>query len=157
MTDTPHPPIVLNTAHIGFTVDDLDGPIEMFRDLFGYALVSLGRRHPPGVAALTGLDRADIMVAHLEKDGLTGIELIAYSQPDDRRTLSMRPCDTGFVHISFHITDMDAMIARSARHGLRPIGKIVGRKAPIDAPGTGKRVAYLREANGISIEYIEFS
>jgi hypothetical protein len=148
---------VVGVAHIGFTVDELDSPMAMFRDLFGYELASLGPRNPRGVAMLTGLDCADIMVAHLRKEGMTGVELIAYSQPEQRRRIDIRPCDTGFAHLSFEIEDMDAMIARSAIHGLLPIGRIIGRRAAPDAPGSGQRVAYLRGGNGIAIEFIERS
>lgn len=148
---------VLSVAHVGFTVDALDPCIRMFQQLFGYELTSLGPRHPGGVAKLTGLDCADIMVAHLHREGLTGIELIAYSKPETRRRLDARPCDTGFAHLSFEISDMDQMIARAAQHGLIPIGRVVGRKAAPETAGTGQRVAYLRDSNGIAIEFIERS
>ena len=148
---------VLRVAHVGFTVDELDHSVAMFRDLFGYELASRGPRNPRGVAMLTGLESADIMVAHLHREGLTGVELIAYSQPEQRGRVDARPCDTGLAHLSFEITDMDELVTRSAVHGLLPIGRIVGRRAPPADPGMGQRVAYLRDPNGIVIEFIERS
>lgn len=155
MNERTGPAAILRTAHVGFTVADLDAGIALFEEVFGYVLASRGGRDPRGVARLTGLEQADITVAHLERAGLTGVELIAYALPRERADVRGRPCDTGFVHLSFEVADMDPLLDRAARHGLVPIGRVVGRKAPPDRPGTGKRVVYLADGNGIAIELIE--
>ncbi|MDB5702887.1 MAG: Glyoxalase/bleomycin resistance/dioxygenase family protein [Sphingomonas bacterium] len=139
----------LRTNHVGFTVDDLDRPIAMFAELFGYTLTSRGGRNARGVARLTGVADADILVAHLHHPDLIGIELIAYHRPEDRGRIGGRPCDTGYTHLTFDVRDIEALVAEAAAHGLVPVGEIVGRR------GAGARVVYLRDPDGINIELIE--
>ena len=108
--------LIMRTNHIGFTVDDLDRGIAMFSDLFGYEVVSRGGRNPRGVGMLTGVPDPDFEVVHLRREGLLGVELIAYRSPDDRARASVRPCDVGFAHLTFDVTDIDALVERAAAH-----------------------------------------
>jgi catechol 2,3-dioxygenase-like lactoylglutathione lyase family enzyme len=155
--DTGTSALIQNTAHVGFTVADLHATIALFEDVFGYSLTSCGSRNPIGVAKLTGLASADITVAHLEREGMIGIELIAYTAPAERALTIGRPCDTGFVHLSYEVTDAEPILARAERHGLLPLGELVGRRALAHRPGTGQRVVYLGDGRGINIELIERS
>jgi catechol 2,3-dioxygenase-like lactoylglutathione lyase family enzyme len=124
----------------------------MFRDLFGYELISLAPRPPRNVTTLTGVEGADIMVAHLRRPGLVGIELIAYKAPADRGRVIARPCDTGYAHITFDVSDLDDIVSRGQAYGLVPIG---GEIASTGGPNKGARAIYLKDAEGISIELIQ--
>ena len=74
--------------------------------------------------------------------------------PDDRRQVEAKLCDTGFAHLAFDVADADAAIAASQVSGFRPINP----PAPIDkGPNTGSRIVYLRDPDGVTIEYIEKS
>jgi catechol 2,3-dioxygenase-like lactoylglutathione lyase family enzyme len=139
---------VPSTNHIGFTVSAIARPRAMFEELFGYQLESLGGRDPRGVARLTGVPGADIEVAHLRHPRLIGIELIAYAAPMERGRLGGRPCDLGYTHLTYDVGSIEMLLPIAARHGLVPLGEVVGR------PGS-KRVVYLRDPDGIAIELIE--
>ena len=141
----------IRTNHIGFTVRNVDRAAAMFADVFGYEVASRGGRHPRGVALLTGLDEADILVVHLHHAELIAIELISYSKPADAGRMTGRPCDVGYTHLTFDVRDIDAMIDAGARHGLMPVGRIV-ETAP---NGAGRRVVYLRDDNGVTLELIQ--
>jgi catechol 2,3-dioxygenase-like lactoylglutathione lyase family enzyme len=143
---------IVRTNHVGFTVRDLDRAIAMFADLFGYAVSSRGGRNRAGVERLTGVVGADIEVVHLRREGLLGVELIAYREPADRGRAQARPCDAGYTHLTFDVTDLAAVMARAARHGLVPVGEVVGGAG---GPRKGIQVVYLRDGDGINIELIQ--
>ena len=58
----------------------------------------------------------------------------------------------GHTHIAYDVDDIDAAVAAAAAHDVRPIGAIT----VIDkGPNAGGRVAYLRDPDGITIEFIQ--
>jgi len=142
----------LRTLHIGFTVKNLDGAVMMFKELLGYEVVSRGTRNPKGVARLTGVAGADIIVVHLEHAGLVPVELIQYVAPEGQNS-QLRPCDAGFTHLTYQVADIDAAVAAAAPFGLRPLGEIVGNTR-IGQPSS-PRVVYLRDSNGVHIEFVQ--
>lgn len=144
--------LVVGTNHVGFTVSDLDRSVAMFRELFGYELVSLAGREPKNVVLLTSIAGADIMVAHLRKPGLVGVELIAYLAPADRTQVVARPCDTGYAHLTYDVSDVETMVEKAAAFGLKPIGGMIVSTA---GPNIGARAIYLRDPDGVSIELIQ--
>jgi glyoxylase I family protein len=144
--------LVVGTNHIGFTVSDLERSVAMFQTLFGYDLVSLAGRKPENVVLLTGIEGADIMVAHLRRQGLVGVELIAYLGPANKGQISARACDTGYAHLTYDVSDIEAMVARAAEFDLKPIGGMIVSTA---GPNVGARAVYLRDGDGISIELIQ--
>lgn len=143
---------ILATNHVGFTVADMDRGIAMFTHLFGYHLISLATRDRANVAILTGIEDADIMVAHLRHPSLVGVELIQYREPKDAGRVVARPCATGYTHLTFDVSDLDAMIAEAANYGLKPIA---GISTSTGGPNKGGRAVYLRDEEGISIELIQ--
>ena len=63
-----------------------------------------------------------------------------------------RPCDTGFAHVAFNVDDAAAAVAAAERYGVKPVSQPV----TIDqGPNQGRRVVYLRDWDGITIEMIE--
>lgn len=144
--------LVVGTNHVGFTVSDLERSIAMFQELFGYELVSLAPRDPGNVVLLTGIEGADIMVAHLRKQGLVGVELIAYVGPASRSKVEARPCDTGYAHLTYDVSDLKAMVAKAEAFGLKPIGGMIESTA---GPNVGALAIYLRDPDGVSVELIQ--
>jgi catechol 2,3-dioxygenase-like lactoylglutathione lyase family enzyme len=54
--------------------------------------------------------------------------------------------------MAFDVDDVDAAIAAAKTHAVEPIAPPV----PInDGPNKGRRVAYLRDPDGVTIEFIE--
>lgn len=63
-----------------------------------------------------------------------------------------RPCDVGFAHIAYDVSDLDAVLEAAAEHGVRPINP----PASVDqGPNAGLRVVYTCDPDGITIEFIE--
>ena len=142
---------VLRTNHTSFTVSDLDRACAFFEDALGFEVISKAPRDPSLIRRITGVDGAEMMVAYVQGPGHR-LELIQYLAPDDRGRVEARPCDTGFAHLAFDVTDVDAAIAASQVYGFRPINP----PTPIDkGPNAGSRVVYLRDPDGVTIEYIE--
>ncbi len=142
---------LLGTNHTSFTVSSLDRAIGFFRDCLGFQVVSRAPRDPAIVSRITGVEGADMEIAFLRGPGCT-VELIEYRAPASRGRVSARPCDAGFAHMAFDVDDVDAAIAAAQAHQLKPISPPV----PInDGPNKGRRVVYLRDPDGVTIEFIE--
>jgi len=142
---------VLATNHTSFTVSDLDRTVTFFVEALGFELISRAPRDIAVISRITGVEGADIDVAYIQGPGHR-LELIQYRAPGARGRVRSLPCDTGFAHIAYDVNDIDAAIAASAPHGVLPIGDPV----PIDrGPNKGGRVAYLRDPDDVTIEFIE--
>jgi catechol 2,3-dioxygenase-like lactoylglutathione lyase family enzyme len=142
---------VLSTNHTSFTVTSLDRTVAFFQEL-GFELTSRGPRDPDVIEAITGVPGARVTIAFLRGPG-HNIELIEYSGPDQREIHRPRPCDVGFAHVGYDVEGIDAAIAAAARHGFKPIA------APYvvtSGPNTGKKAAYLRDPDGLTIEMLGY-
>jgi catechol 2,3-dioxygenase-like lactoylglutathione lyase family enzyme len=142
---------VLATNHTSFTVSDLDRSIAFFRDCLGFELLSKAPRDPGTVERITGVADADIMVAYVQGPGHR-LELIEYLAPADRGRLVPRPCDVGFAHVAFDVDDIEAAITAAARYAVRPLNPPL---AIDQGPNAGGKVVYLRDPDGVTIEFIQ--
>src|ERR1051325_1325713 len=148
MSSGARPFHVLGTNHTSFTVSDLERTLGYFRDCFGFEVVSKAPRDPALTSRITGVEGADLMIAFIKAPGHT-LELIEYRAPAQKGKVNSRPCDTGFAHVAFNIDDADAAVKEVQKHGLKPISDPV----TIDqGPNKGRKVVYLRDWDGITIE-----
>ena len=142
---------VFRTNHTSFTVSSLDDSIAFFCQGLGFELLSRAPRDPKIVQQISGIKDADIEVAFIQGPGHR-IELIQYNGPKDRSRIQSRPCDSGFAHVAYDVDDIDQAIKTSKEFSFFPLGDPV----PIDkGPNAGSRVVYLRDSDGITIEFIE--
>ncbi len=142
---------VLVTNHTSFTVSDLDRSIAFFSEVLGFEMVNRAQRDPKLISSITGVPGADIEVAYIQGPGHR-LELIQYHGPSERSQVDSRPCDSGFAHVAYDVDDIDAAVAASAPHQVLPIGEVT----MIDkGPNAGRKVVYLRDPDGVTIEYIE--
>lgn len=142
---------VLGTNHTSFTVSNLDRTVAFLRECLGFELVSKAPRDPKLVSRITGVEGADMMIAFLKAPGHT-LELIEYRAPSTKVTIGARPCDTGFAHVAFNVDDAVAAVAAVERYGVKPIAPPV----TIDqGPNKGRKVVYVRDWDGVTIEFIE--
>ena len=142
---------VIATNHTSFTVSDIDRSLAFFRDALGFEVTSKGPRSPSLIQAITGVEGAEVLIAYVRGPGHS-IELIEYIKPETRNSVRPQPCATGFSHIAYDVDDIDAAIAAAVSHDVKPIGVVT----TIDqGPNRGSRVAYLRDPDGIAIEFIE--
>jgi len=142
---------ILGTNHTSFTVSDLERSIVFLRDGLGFKVVSKAPRDPALVSRITGVEGAEMMIAFLQAPGHT-LELIEYRAPAGRGAVKARPCDTGFAHVAFNVDDAEAAVREVARYGVKPISPPV---AIDQGPNKGRKVVYLRDWDGITIELIE--
>tara|TARA_B100000749_G_scaffold78508_1_gene59272 strand:- start:112 stop:561 length:450 start_codon:yes stop_codon:yes gene_type:complete len=142
---------IIATNHTSFTVSDLDRSLAFFRDALGFEVTSKGPRSPSLIQAITGVEGAEVLIAYVRGPGHS-IELIEYIEPETRSSVRPRPCDTGFSHIAYDVDNIDAAIQAARDHSVEPIGPVV---AIDQGPNRGSRVAYLRDPDGITIEFIE--
>ena len=142
---------VIATNHTSFTVSDIDRSLAFFRDALGFEVTSKGPRSPSLIQAITGVEGAEVLIAYVRGPGHS-IELIEYIKPETRSSVRPQPCDTGFSHIAYDVDDIDAAIKAARDHSVEPIGSVI---AIDQGPNRGSRVAYLRDPDGITIEFIE--
>ena len=144
---------ILRTNHTSFTVSDIDRTIAFFRDALGCTVVSPKMpRDQKAIQQITGVSGADVIVAYLMAPGGHRLELIEYLAPEDRGSVRSRPCDTGSAHVAFDVDDIEAAIAAAKNHDVQRIGPTV----IIDkGPNAGGKVVYLRDPDGITIEFLQ--
>lgn len=151
MTDT-QTRLVKSMNHTSFTAndDDFERLLSFFSNGLGLPILEKGPRDPANMSAVVGVEGADVIIAYVQAPGHK-IELINYLKPDDRLCSKLRPCDAGFAHIAFNVTDMDAVLEVAAEYGFSPIHAPL----PVSAgPNVGNLCAYTRDKTGITIEYI---
>jgi catechol 2,3-dioxygenase-like lactoylglutathione lyase family enzyme len=144
--------IITGTNHTSFTVASLDTAIPLFCEGLDFVLTSRAGRDPQSIQTITGVDGAEVEIAYMRRPDHT-VELIEYTAPASRSAAVNRPCDLGFGHLAFDVSDIDTLIAHLARFGATPIAPPFVNKA--GGPNAGVRVSYLRTACGITIELIE--
>jgi len=142
---------VLRTNHTSFTVSDLDRIVGFFCQGLGFELINRAPRDPKLVQQISGVPGADIEVAYVQGPEHR-LELIQYHGPEDRGRVECRPCDAGYAHLAYDVDDVDAAMAAARDYTFEELGAPV----PIDkGPNTGSRVVYMRDVDGITVEFIE--
>ena len=142
---------VVATNHTSFTVSNLDRSVAFFTKCLGFELLHRGPRDPAVVARVVGIEGADIETAYVQAPGHR-VELIEYKGPADRGRVVSRPCDTGFAHIAFDVDDIDAALEAAAAYDVRPVGPVEDMQ---HGPNKGGRVVYTRDADGVTVEFIQ--
>jgi len=142
---------VIGFNHTAFTVGDLDAVIPFFVDGLGFKLISRGPRDKELLSAMTGIAGVELEIAYVEGPG-HWVELIQYKAPADRTTVRPRLCDAGAAHLALDVDDIVAAIDMAARYGFSSPGTMITSKA---GPSTGRRVTYVRNGEGLTIEFME--
>ena len=100
---------------------------------------------------ITGVAGAEISLAVLKAPGHK-IELLEYHAPPERKRSDLRPCDVGAAHIALTVDDIEAVLSRIALFDWRA----AGRPQTLESgPNAGKRVIYVRDPDGTTIELME--
>jgi catechol 2,3-dioxygenase-like lactoylglutathione lyase family enzyme len=144
---------ILAVDHTGITVTNLERSLGFWRDVLGFELSH--RPHQTGSLAseITGVPGAEISIAVLKGYGHK-IELLEYLAPSDRKRLVPRACDVGSLHVALLVDDLDAVLATIAKSGWKAAGE--PQKLSV-GPNAGKRVVYVRDFDGTTIEFMEQS
>jgi catechol 2,3-dioxygenase-like lactoylglutathione lyase family enzyme len=142
---------IIAADHTGFTVANLDRSLAFWQDVLGFELSH--RAHQTGDLAreITGVAGAEISIAVLKAPGHK-IELLEYLAPPDRKRVDLKPCDVGSVHVALTVDNLDAVLSTIAASGWKAAGEPQTLKS---GPNAGKRVVYVRDPDGTTIELMQ--
>ena len=142
---------ILGFNHTSFTVSDVDATARFFTEALGFTATPRQSRSPEVAQLVTGVPGAAIEIIYVRGPGHS-VELIEYSAPSDRGRVEARSCDTGAAHIALDVDDIEAAVAAAAAHGFVALSP----PQPVNAgPNKGRKAVYTRNADGITIEYIQ--
>ena len=136
--------------HTSFTVTDMDRSVRFWTAAIGLEARSVSPRSGSWQAKVTGVEDAQLLVAHLYGYG-THIELIQYvtgsaSAPTIDPNI---PCAS---HVCFEVSGIEETWDRLIAAGASPQGQI----STVDnGPVQGMKAGYLRDPGGILIELFE--
>jgi glyoxylase I family protein len=142
---------IIAADHTGITVSNLERSLAFWRDVLGFELSH--RAHHTGELAseATGVPGAEISIAVLKAPGHK-IELLEYLAPPGRKHVDLTACDVGSVHVAFTVDNLDAVLSVIAASGWKAAGKPQTLKS---GPNAGKRVIYVRDPDGTTIEFMQ--
>jgi catechol 2,3-dioxygenase-like lactoylglutathione lyase family enzyme len=143
---------IISTDHTGITVSNLERSLAFWRDVLGFELSHTAHQKGELAREITGVEGAEIKLAVLKAPGGHKIELLEYLAPGDRKRSILRPCDGGFVHVALLVDDLDTMLERIAASGWNAAGK---PQTLTKGPNAGKRVVYVRDPDGTTIEFMQ--
>jgi catechol 2,3-dioxygenase-like lactoylglutathione lyase family enzyme len=144
---------ILAADHTGITVSDLERSLAFWRDVLGFELSHTAHQTGAMAKEITGVAGAEIKLAVLKAPGGHKIELLEYLAPPDRKKcVNLRPCDIGSMHVALLVDDLDAVLERIAASGWKAAGK---PQTLTTGPNAGKRVVYVRDPDGTTIEFME--
>jgi len=102
---------------------------------------------------ITGVQGAEIKLAVVKAPGGHKIELLEYLAPRERKwNGDLRPCNVGFVHVALIVDDLDAILSTINASGWKAAGKPQTLRS---GPNAGKRVVYVRDPDGTTIEFMQ--
>ena len=142
---------ITSVDHTGITVSDLERSLAFWRDALGFELSHRARHTGELASEVTGVAGAEISLAALKGYGHK-IELLQYHAPPDRRRLTIRPCDIGSVHVALLVENLEEVLSRLTAAGWKAAGKPQSLRS---GPNAGKRVIYVRDPDGTTIELME--
>ena len=144
---------VFAADHTGITVASLERSLAFWRDGLGFELSHSAHQTGELATEITGVAGAEIRLAVLKAPGGHKIELLEYLAPPDRKKhVDLRPCDVGSVHVALLVDDLDAVLESIAASGWKGAGK---PQTLTTGPNAGKRVVYVRDPDGTTIEFME--
>ena len=142
--------MITGLNHASFTVVDMDRSVHFWTTAIGFEARSVSPRHGAWQSKVTGVEGAELMVAHLYGYG-THIELIQYLSGAGRAE-AMPPNHACAAHVCFDVTDIETTWSALLAAGAVPQGAIT---LVDNGPVRGIKAGYLRDPNGIVIELEE--
>jgi len=143
---------IIAADHTGITVSNLEKSLAFWRDVLGFELSHTAHQIGELAREITGVAGAEIKLAVLRAPGGHKIELLEYLAPPDRKRLALKPCDVGSVHVALLVDDLGAVLENIAASGWKAAGQ---PQTLTTGPNAGKRVVYVRDPDGATIELME--
>jgi len=143
---------IISADHTGITVENLERSLAFWRDVLGFELSHTAHQTGELAKEITGVAGAEIKLAVVKTPGSHKIELLEYLAPPDRKQVALRPCDVGSVHVALLVDDLDAVLERISASDWKAAGK---PQTLTSGPNKGKRVIYVRDPDGTTIEFMQ--
>jgi glyoxylase I family protein len=144
---------IISADHTGITVSNLERSLAFWRDVLGFEFSHSAHQKGERPEQITGVKGAELKLAVLKTPTGHKIELLEYFAPPDRKKdFNLRPCDLGHVHVALIVDDLDAVLKRIAESGWKAAGTPQGLT---EGPNAGKRVVYVRDPDGTTIEFMQ--
>jgi catechol 2,3-dioxygenase-like lactoylglutathione lyase family enzyme len=143
---------IISADHTGITVSDLERSLAFWHDMLGFELSHTAHQTGEMVEQISGVKGAELKLAVVKAPGGHKIELLEYLAPTDRKRADVRPCDVGHIHVALVVDDLDVVLERIVVAGWKAAGKAQTLKT---GPNAGKRVVYVRDPDGATIEFME--
>jgi catechol 2,3-dioxygenase-like lactoylglutathione lyase family enzyme len=144
---------IIAADHTGITVSNLERSLAFWRDVLGFELSHTAHQTGEMASEITGVAGAEIKLAVVKVPGGHKIELLEYLAPPERkRHVDLQPCDVGFVHVALTVDDLNAIFNAINASGWEAAGKPQTLRA---GPNAGKRVVYVRDPDGTTIEFMQ--
>jgi len=154
MSETKRPPSrILAADHTGITVSNLDRSLAFWRDVLGFEPSHTAHQTGEMAKQITGVAGAELKLAVVKAPGGHKIELLEYPAPLERKwNVDLQPCDVGFVHVALIVEDLDPILSAIGTSGWKAAGKPQTLQS---GPNAGKRVVYVRDPDGTTIEFMQ--
>ena len=143
---------IVAADHTGITVSNLERSVQFWQNVLGFEFSHAAHQKGELAQEITGVNGAEIKLAVLKAPGGHKIELLEYLAPADRKRADIRPCDVGSVHVALLVHDLDSVLERVAASDWKAAGKPQRLQS---GPNAGKRVVYVRDPDGTTIEFME--
>ena len=144
---------IVAADHTGITVSNLERALAFWRDVLGFEFSHCTHQKGEVAEQITGVKGCELKLAVLKAPGGHKIELLEYLAPSDRKnTVDLRPCDLGHVHVGLTVENLDAILQKVAAAGWKAAGR---PQSLTTGPNAGKRVIYVRDPDGTTIEFME--
>ena len=144
---------IIAADHTGITVSNLERSLAFWRDVLGFEFSHSAHQKGERPEQITGVKGADLKLAVLKTPTGHKIELLEYYAPEDRKKdNALRPCDLGHVHVALIVDDLDAILQRIEASGWNAAGQ---PQSLTSGPNTGKRVVYVQDPDGTTIEFMQ--
>ena len=144
---------ILAADHTGITVSNLERSLAFWHDVLGFEISHTAHQSGEMACEITGVPDAELKLAVVKTPGGHKIELLEYLAPVSRkRDTDLRPCDVGSMHVALIVNDLGAILERIALSGWKAAGK---PQILQSGPNAGKRVVYVRDPDGTTIEFMQ--
>ena len=143
---------IIAADHTGITVSNLEQSLAFWQNVLGFEFSHRAHQTAELASEITGVAGAEISIAVVKAPGGHKIELLEYLAPPDRKHVDLRPCDVESVHVALTVDNLDAVLSTIAASGWKAAGKPQTLQS---GPNAGKRVVYVRDPDGTTIEFMQ--
>ena len=144
---------IIGADHTGVTVSNLERSLAFWRDVLGFEFSHGAHQKGEMAEQITGVKGAELKLAVVKAPNGHKIELLEYFAPPDRKKNTRhRPCDVGSIHVALIVENLERLLKRMTAAGWKTAGQPQTLTA---GPNAGKRVIYVRDPDGTTIEFME--